>query len=154
MRPRSLDRLRLALAALGLLISAYLTLLHYDSAVPLVCGRGALVDCETVLASPSASVLGVPVAAWGLAWFAVALALALLSLRPGTRGESPPLRAAGLGWTLIGTAAVLWLIYQEVGVIGRLCAWCTAVHLVVLALLVLQVLRESPRAAPAQLREP
>lgn len=141
MRRRSWDRLAVVLAAAGLAIAAYLTLLHYDASVPLVCAAGSVVDCETVLGSPSAMVLGVPVAAWGLLWFAVALVLALAALRAGVRA-TPRLRSAGLGWALVGTAAVLWLVYQEVGVIGRICAWCTAVHAIVLAFLAVQVLRE------------
>ena len=147
MRRRTSDRVRLALTLLGLLIAGYLTLLHYDSSVPLVCSGGSLVNCETVLTSPSAFAFGVPVAVWGLLWFVVALGLALPPVRAGAGGQSPALRAAGLGWTLIGTCAVLWLVYQELGVIGRICAWCTAIHVLVLALLVIQVLSEPERGA-------
>lgn len=145
--PRGWDRLRLALGVAGLLISAYLTLVHFDSHVPLACAAGSFVNCETVLSSPSATMLGVPVAAWGLAWFAGAIALALLSLRTGAGGEARGLRALGLAWPLVGTVGVLWLVYQEVGVIGRICVWCTVVHVIILALLVIQVLSE-PRRAP------
>ena len=142
---RSYDRLRVALSAAGLLIAAYLTLLHYDSAVPLVCSGGSLVNCEQVLTSASAVVFGVPVAVYGVAWFAVALALAAASLR-AAGAESHGLRVGGLAWTLVATAVVLWLVYQELGVIGKLCAWCTAVHVLVLALLVVQVLSDPLRS--------
>lgn len=143
MHPRSSDRLRLALTVLGLAVAAYLTLLHYDTGIPLVCGRGSIVDCETVLSSPSSVVLGAPVALWGLLWFVVAFVLAALSARAGT-GERPALRAAGLVWTFVGTAAVLWLVYQEIGVVGKICAWCTAIHAIVLALLFVQVREKRP----------
>lgn len=136
---------RVTLAALGLAIAGYLTLLHYDASVPLVCARGSFVDCETVLGSSSSVVLGVPVALWGLLWFAVALALAVPSARAGDGDRPAVLRSAGLAWGLVGVAAVLWLVYQEIGVVGRICAWCTAVHVLVLALLVLEV-REDGRA--------
>jgi uncharacterized membrane protein len=142
---RAYDRLRLALTAIGAGISAYLTLLHYDSHVPLVCSGGPLVNCEQVLTSPSSIVLGVPVAAYGLVWFAVAVALAVRSLRVRGGLEPPRLRAAGLAWTALGTLSVLWLIYQELGVVGKICAWCTAVHLIVIAVLVLQVLSDPLR---------
>jgi uncharacterized membrane protein len=132
----------MTLSAAGLLIAAYLTLLHYDASVPLVCAGGSLVNCEQVLTSPSAFVAGIPVAALGVLWFAVSLALALLSFRVRERGEPSWLRRAGLAWVLVGTASVLWLVYQEVGVVGKLCAWCTAVHLLVLALLVVHVVSE------------
>jgi uncharacterized membrane protein len=137
--PRAYDRLRVAQAAAGLAIAGYLTLLHYNSDIPLVCAGGSFVDCATVLNSPSAVVFGIPVAVWGLAWFAVAVALSVLFLRCPAGAKPPALRAAGLGWALAGAGGVLWLVYQELGVVGRLCAWCTAVHVAVLALLVVEV---------------
>ncbi len=139
---RWLDRVRIALTLIGLAVAAYLTLLHYDSHVPLACSSGGLIDCEAVLASPSSIVLGVPVAVWGLLWFSVALALALLSARTRERGEPPILRGAGLAWALAGTGSVLWLIYQEIAIVGRICVWCSGIHLMVLALLVVHVLLE------------
>ena len=146
---RSYDRLRLLLTVAGLLISGYLTLLHYDTNVPLVCSGGALVNCQQVLTSPSAFVMGIPVALLGLAWFVVALALAVLSARSRNAGEPAWLRTGGLAWVLAGTATVFWLVYQEIGVVGKICAWCTAVHVIVLALLVVQVKSDPLSAGPA-----
>ena len=91
---RAYDRWRVALAAMGLLISAYLTLLHFDAGIPLVCGEGQFVDCRQVVTSPSSVMLGVPVAACGVVWFLVALALARASLRLEGAVESPRLRSA------------------------------------------------------------
>ena len=141
MGPRSYDRWRLAVALVGLAIAGYLTLLHYDTRVPLVCGdgTGAVVDCEAVLTSPSSVFLGIPVAVLGVVWFAVVVVLAALTRRASHASRRRRLHAAALGWTLVGTGCVLWLVYQELGVIGRICAWCTGVHVLVLALFVLQV---------------
>lgn len=147
---RGYDRWRAALALLGVLVSGYLTLLHYDTEIPLVCSSGSLVNCEQVLTSPSSMVLGIPVAAFGMAWFLVALGLAWGSLRPRPGLEPPGLRTSALAWTGLGTASVLWLIYQELGVVGKVCVWCTIVHLLVLALLVLQVLSDPPRTGHGQ----
>ena len=152
MRRRTADRVTLALALVGLLVAAYLTLLHYDSSVPLVCSAGSFVNCETVLTSPSATVLAVPVAVWGIVWFAVALAMAALLVRAKARGGSPMLRNALLAWTVAATLGVLYLVYQEVGVIGKLCAWCTAVHVIVLAMLVVQVGGQSAEGNPGEAR--
>jgi uncharacterized membrane protein len=151
MTRRSADGLRLALTLAGLAISAYLTLLHYDANVPLACSRGALVDCETVLGSPSATVAGVPVAVWGLVWFVPQLAMVAMSLRAGDRPEPAALRRAALLWILGGVVGVLWLVYQEIGVIGKICAWCTGVHVIILALLVVHVVSEPTRPATAAL---
>jgi uncharacterized membrane protein len=144
---RSYGRLRIALTVIGLAIAAYLTLLHYVSSVPLACGSGSVINCETVLSSPASMVLGVPVAVWGLLWFAVAFVLALMWARASGGGEPPHLRAAGLAWTLVGTATVLWLVYQEIAEIGRICIWCTAIHVLVLALLVIEVRADQPPEA-------
>ena len=151
MERRGYDRWRLALALAGALISAYLALLHFDAGIPLVCSAGSFVNCERVLTSPSSVVLGVPVAVYGVVWFVVAAALAGASLRAGRAPEPPRLRTAALGWTGAGVASVLWLVYQELGVVGRLCAWCTAVHGLVLALLVLQVVSDPRRAGQGPL---
>ncbi len=139
MSARSLGRVRLALAVVGLGVSVYLTLLHYMTSVPLACGEGAVVDCHTVLTSPASVVLGIPVAVWGLLWFVVALVLAVADLRGDAWGSARATGPAALVWNLMGTVTVLWLVYQEVGVIGKICVWCTVVHAVVLALLVVEV---------------
>ena len=138
MRRRTANGLTLALATAGLLIAGYLTLLHYDSSVPLVCSAGSFVNCETVLTSPSATFAGVPVAVWGLAWFGVALGLAALLLRAEAGDDATTLRTVSRAWTAAGVIGVLYLVYQEVGVVGKICAWCTAVHLVVLAMVIVQ----------------
>jgi len=138
MQRRTGDRLVLALAGAGLLIAGYLTLLHYDSSVPLACSAGSFVNCEVVLTSPSAMVAGLPVAVWGVAWFGVALVLAAVLLRDAATGETPRLRTLSRAWGAAGLAGVLYLVYQEVGVVGKICAWCTAVHVIIVAIVVVQ----------------
>ena len=138
MRRHAADRLILALTTAGLLIAGYLTLLHYDSGVPLVCSASSFVNCETVLTSPSATFAGVPVAVWGLGWFGVALVFAVLLLRAKAGDDGSTLRTASRAWTGAAVIGVLYLVYQEVGVVGKLCAWCTAVHVIILAMAVVQ----------------
>ncbi len=144
---RTTDRLTLLLTLAGLLISGYLTLLHYDSSVPLVCSAGSYVNCETVLTSPSATVAGVPVAVWGLVWFGFATLFALALVSAGARTDSPTLgelRRVALVWTVAGVVGVMYLVYQEVGVIGKICAWCTAVHVIIVLMLIVQASSLSP----------
>jgi uncharacterized membrane protein len=138
MRSRTGDRAVLALAIAGLLVAGYLTLLHYDSSVPLVCSAGSFVNCEAVLTSPSAMFAGVPVAVWGVVWFGAALCFAGLLLRAGDSPGGSRVRLASRGWTAAGVAGVLYLVYQEVGVVGKICAWCTAVHVIIVAMAVVQ----------------
>jgi len=144
-RQRS-ERIRLVLAVLGLCISAYLTAVHYDAHVKLACSAVGIIDCAGVLTSPQSVWFHLPVAVYGLAWFLVAGALNWAVLR-GAR-----LAGAGLIWTLIGAATVVFLVYDELVVIGRICLWCSGVHLLVLASLVLAVLAsgDAPAADAAE----
>lgn len=126
----------LAAALAGGAISVYLTVVHY-SATALVCSSGGLVNCERVLTSPYGVIAGtgLPTAAAGIAWFAVAGVLA--AGRLGRGGSA--LRDAHLAWAAIGLLTVLGLVYIEINRLGAICAWCTGAHVcvVVTALAVL-----------------
>jgi uncharacterized membrane protein len=115
----------------GLLVSVYLTATHYFSGeVPLACSTGGLVNCEQVTNSPQSMVGPIPVAVLGLAWFAVWLGM--LRLAPA-RAELQ------LAWTGLGLLSVFYLVYAELFLIGAICAWCTVVHVAVIALFLLAV---------------
>jgi uncharacterized membrane protein len=137
------DGLRLGLlVALGVIgggIASYLTFVH-ASAAALVCSANGLVNCERVLSSSYAVILGspVPTSAAGILWFAVSTALALIQLRWPT---SPLLARAHLAWGIAGLATVLYLVYVEIVQVGALCAWCTAVHVIVVATFLLAITR-------------
>jgi uncharacterized membrane protein len=139
LRPRTAARsvLRLVLAAAGLAVAAYLTLQHYDSRVPLSCPNTGIIDCERVLTSPQSLAFGVPLAVWGLGWFAVAVALAAAGASAAAEGAWWG-RPARLLWTAVGAAAVVYFVYLELLVIGSICIWCSTVHAIVLALLALE----------------
>jgi len=141
------DRVRLAASLIGLGIAVYLAVQHYVAVVPLICSTSGTINCERVLSSPAASWAGIPVAVWGMGWFSVAVILAICSLlRPGSP-EPPWLRWVGVAWTVSGTAAVVWLLYNELIVIGSICAWCTVVQLLIVGLFVIQVLTDGVRAS-------
>ena len=124
----------------GLAISGYLTLTHYQ-ALPLACPTGGVIDCALVTQSRYGLIPGtrLPIGFAGLAWFAVSLGLALAAARARAR----PLLPAGLlvGWGLAGLAAALYLVYVELAVLRHLCEWCSATHVLVLAILLLAVSR-------------
>ena len=138
MTPRTSQGLRLGLAAAGLLISGYLVAVHYGH-VPLACADQGIVDCTGVLTSPQSSWFGVPVAVFGIAWFLVA---GILALRARAAGAGPEVRTANMAWLLVGAATVVYLVYLELVVIGRICMWCSFVHIIVLASLFLAILAE------------
>ncbi|WP_165423313.1 vitamin K epoxide reductase family protein [Ktedonosporobacter rubrisoli] len=135
----------LILALVGIGISIYLTIVHYNAA-PLVCSTSGLVDCENVLSSPYSVVPGtqIPISVPGLFWFVVYAALSFGAWRlwPGKR----ELRIAELVWSALGMLTVFYLVYAEIVRIGKICAWCTGVHVIILLTLLIAVflLQEAP----------
>jgi uncharacterized membrane protein len=128
----------LAIAAAGALIAAYLTIAHYASA-PLACIGAGIIDCNAVTTSSFSLVPGtqIPVAAAGLVWFALLGAAAALALR----SDETWLATALLVWCLAGVLVVLYLVYGELVVVNRICEWCTAVHVLVVAAFVIALRR-------------
>lgn len=120
-----------ALSVIGLAVTAYLILYHY-SAVQLYCpSDNVLVNCTKVLNSSYSVVVGVPLPILGFIFFALELAMFF-----GSKAKEPLilLNAAGI-------ATVLVLMYLEY-VLGSICAWCTVVHALVVALFIISLYRE------------
>ncbi len=118
---RRMRKAQLAASILGLVIAVYLTLYHY-AGVPLVCSSQGVINCESVLNSQYAYVLGLPIALFGVVFFAVELG-ALLN------GNLDAI----LIWNIIGLGAVFYFLYIE-KTVGHICMWCTAVHILVIFL--------------------
>jgi uncharacterized membrane protein len=130
----------LALAAVGLAVSVYLTLVHYTTTVKLVCSTTSLVSCEKVTTSPQSMVAGVPVALLGVVFFVVAGALCM---PVAWRSPSPAVRIARIGWMVAGIAMVLHLVYAELFQIDAVCLWCTSVHVITVILFAAVVVAEA-----------
>ena len=105
-----------ALAVVGLLISGYLTWVHYAGVAPVCVGGSG--GCETVQTSSYATILGIPVAALGLVGYSGLLLSAFL------RGEAGVY--LGLLVALAGTLFSAYLTYLELFVIHAICEWCVA----------------------------
>lgn len=144
----SAARIPLAQAAIGLAgigISAYLTSVHY-ARVPLACSSSGVVNCERVLSSAYSSVAGVPISVGGIVWFAVSVGLALMVVI--RRTEPVWLQPAQIGWSLLGLLTVFYLVGVEALALGVLCAWCTGLHALIVATLLLSILRTPLLGAP------
>lgn len=131
MSERALRTLLALTAATGVLISAYLTWTHLRGVVPVCVGGGG--GCDVVQTSRYSEILGVPVAALGLA------AYAGLLLSAAIKTEAAAL--LGLFVALVGTLFSAYLTYLELFVIGAICQWCVASAILVAACLLLCVLR-------------
>jgi uncharacterized membrane protein len=118
------------LALIGVFVSTYLTLYKVGYIGTLQCAVGS---CETVNTSRWATFLGLPVAAWGLGFYVVALALAFMSVqeRYADSRKMAVALAVLTGW---GTLFSGWLTYLELFVIHAICIWCVTSACIVLVM--------------------
>lgn len=127
-------RMLTALVALvGLFVAAYLALYKLGVIGTLACGAGS---CETVQLSRWATFLGIPVALWGVGYYAVVFGVAFAGVQERwseSRGLALSLLAL-TGWGVIYSA---WLTYLELFVINAICRWCVVSAVIAAALFVL-----------------
>ncbi len=124
------------IALLGLMIGIYLTLYKYGVIGALTCSVGS---CERVQTSKWSVFLGLPVATWGIGFYASVLILAFAGVQPRF-AESRPLALALLLLTGWGTLFSSWLTYLEWRVINAWCQWCVISAVLVAILFVLALL--------------
>ncbi|MBI2216892.1 MAG: vitamin K epoxide reductase family protein [Candidatus Rokubacteria bacterium] len=115
-----------AIAAAGLLVSAYLTATKLTGATAAFCEAGS--GCDVVQASRYATFLGVPTAAWGIGLYAIVVALALAGFTV-KRWQI----AFVLGVVAVSFSA--YLAYLQLVVLQAICAWCVLDALIAVALL-------------------
>jgi uncharacterized membrane protein len=133
-RPRWPAATGVALSATGFGVAGYLTFEHYTSSTSLSCpAGGGAVNCLKVTTSIYSMIHGAPVAVLGLIFFAV---MAVLQSPAAWRSDRREIRATRLVWSAAGVATSLWLVYAELFKIDAICLWCSAVHVITLALFV------------------
>jgi len=130
----------LVLSVIGIGIAIYLTAVHYEN-VPLICSASGLVDCARVLSSTYSVVPGttIPISVPGLAWCIVSGGLAIVGLRlqPVPRW----LRISQFALSLSGILVVLYLVYVEIVRLHTICAWCTGLHVIILAMFLITLVQ-------------
>jgi uncharacterized membrane protein len=109
------------LALGGVFLSVYLLMYALGIYGELACGVSG--GCDVVQASEYARFLGLPVAAWGLAWYAAVFLIAFLSVQGRFMdakwpGHSLLILAAG------GLAFSGYLTAIELFVLHAICRWC------------------------------
>jgi uncharacterized membrane protein len=119
----------LVLSALGACVAGYLTYTHVAN-VHVACLTSG---CETVQTSRYAELAGVPVAALGLAGYALLAATAAL--------RSDAARAAGVAGALGGFVFAAYLIYVQAAILHAYCQWCLASDAILLLLVPATLLR-------------
>jgi uncharacterized membrane protein len=132
--PRWLAPVSLLLALAGVCVATYLTVVHYDTHIPLFCSETSRFNCHAVQTSPESRFLGVPVAVLGLAYFVLALPLLL---PVAWRSANPLVRWGRLAGAIGGVGFVVWLVFAELVRIHAICLWCSSVHVLTALLFVL-----------------
>lgn len=107
----------LILALIGLSDASYLTLRHF-SVVSGKClvGQG----CDRVLASAYSVFAGVPVAAFGVAYYLVIAAFTLAALFT----KHPRWMLAAGALSVAGIMASAWFVYLQLFVLHAICVYC------------------------------
>jgi uncharacterized membrane protein len=123
-------------ALVGFFVALYLALYKTGVIGTLACGSGG---CETVQTSRWADFLGIPVAVWGVAFYALVFALAFLGTLDRW-AHSRPLAATMLGLTAWGVVFSGWLTWLELFVIHAICRWCVVSAVIAVALFILVAL--------------
>ncbi|MEO8717820.1 MAG: vitamin K epoxide reductase family protein [Burkholderiales bacterium] len=128
-----LDNWLLGLAVAGIALTSYLTFVAWFGAHPAFCGADS--ECDLVQQSRWSTLLGQPIALWGLVTYAL---LARLIWRLRTRAASWRM---ALTIAVIGAAVSWYLTAVSVFVIEATCAYCLASFGIANALLVLLLVR-------------
>jgi uncharacterized membrane protein len=134
----------MALAVLGLAISAYETYAHYNGNKLLGCpsGKGGTFDCAAVITSSQSMVFNVfPVAVLGLAFYVFAVVIFspwAWQFRGTGLITSRMVDGVRLGSVIVGMGFVMYLIYAEFQ-IGSVCEYCSGVHVVTFLLFCITV---------------
>jgi uncharacterized membrane protein len=131
---RALRAATVGAALAGAALTTYLLSVRWGGG-ELICSTGG---CEAVQSSRYAEVLGIPVAALGLAAYVAIGALALLA--------APTARAAALSLSLAAMIFSGYLLVVQVAVIGEFCRWCLLNDGLVTLLAALVVAGAMPRS--------
>jgi uncharacterized membrane protein len=122
-RPGAAPLVSLGTSLVGVAVSTYLTIEHYNAKVALVCPDTGTVNCAKVTTSSYSHLGPVPFALLGLLFF-VAMT-ALCTPAAWRRPELAPLRVIG---AVAGVVTVIYLVWAELFKLNAICLWCTVVH--------------------------
>ena len=121
----------------GIADAAYLTQ-HELSGTPLLCNVQNLSDCNTVASSQFSHIFGVPLAAFGVAFYVLVFILAALELVLFDQLLRRTLQVI----SLIGVLASLYFTFVQAFIIGALCIYCVASALIALSIFICATLVE------------
>lgn len=126
--------LSVALSLIGLGLSVYLTIGHFEGPRFLECADNGAINCQKVTTSAQSYVFGIPVAILGLGYWVV---MSALNSPWAWRSADRRIHLARLVLSVVGIGFVLYLLSAELLIIKAICLYCTGVHIITFAQLVL-----------------
>lgn len=133
---RTLTRTSSVLAALGMLVSIYMTVYKLTDNQTMCLGNGG---CSVVNSSVYSEAYGIPVALVGAFGYAAILGVLALAKSWSLLRDSAVLITFGL--CLAGFIFTVYLIYVEIALIHALCPFCIASQVIMTLLFTLSVVR-------------
>lgn len=125
-----------ALGLVGILISGYLTYVHYKN-VTAICLFN--IECDAVLSSQYSTMWGIPLSLFGLLMYLILIVLGLWSLQ--VKEELRGILDLGIYTiALSGTLFSLYLYYLEIIEIQAFCSWCIGSSVIIISILVLSLI--------------
>jgi uncharacterized membrane protein len=138
--PHPLDKWLLGLIAVGIALTAYLTFVAWFGERPAFCGADS--ECDLVQQSRWSTLLGVPIAFWGLlTYLLIGRLVWRMRMRPGSWQLALTVASIGVGVSWYLTAVSIFAIEAT-------CVYCLISFGIMNALLVLLLVRR-----PAHMRE-
>ncbi len=133
---RWLVRICIALAALGILVSTYMTIFKLTDNQSMCLGNGG---CSVVNHSVYSEVRGIPVSVIGIVGYGAILAVLLLEHSSDFLRDNAVMLVFGLA--LAGFVFTLYLIYVELALIRALCPFCITSQVSITILFILSLVR-------------
>jgi uncharacterized membrane protein len=114
-----------------------MTYQHFNGSTYLGCTGHSFINCTKVTTSAQSRVLGIPVAILGLVNYT---AMSVLNSPWMWRARNYWIHVARFVLGIVSMIFVLWLVAAELIIIKNLCLYCTSVHVVTFALLIVLTL--------------
>jgi uncharacterized membrane protein len=116
----------ISLSALGIIVAIILAY-EYVTADFTVCNINSFFSCGAVASSPYSKLFGIPMYVFGLVWFPL---IFTLSLAYSSFGKKEINVMVLLPLLLLGDVFTIYLWFDQLALIGKLCPFCITLYII------------------------